>query len=44
MNLFERLNGEGKSILLVTHNEEDAKRAKRRIRMLDGGIVADETL
>lgn len=44
MTLFERLNSEGKTILLVTHNEEDAKRAKRRIRMLDGGIVADETL
>jgi len=44
MKLFERLNKEGTSILLVTHNEEDAKRIKRRIRMKDGGIIADETL
>lgn len=44
MNIFDRLNQEGKSILMVTHNEEDAKRAKRRIRLSDGGIISDETL
>ena len=44
MNIFDRLYQEGKSILMVTHNEEDAKRAKRRIRLSDGGIISDETL
>jgi len=44
MELFERLNKtEGKTILMVTHNEDTVKYGTRTIRMLDGLIVHDET-
>ncbi|MDR1905717.1 MAG: ABC transporter ATP-binding protein [Clostridiales bacterium] len=43
MDIFEGLNNEGITILLITHQERDAKRAKRIIRLLDGEIVAEPT-
>lgn len=39
MNLFAELNREGITIVMVTHEEEIAARAKRRILMRDGCIV-----
>ncbi len=39
--LFERLNADGTTIIVVTHDEELAAAAKRVIHMRDGRIVAD---
>ncbi|MEO8561950.1 MAG: ABC transporter ATP-binding protein [bacterium] len=40
--LFERLNADGTTIVVVTHDEELARAAKRMIHMRDGLIVSDE--
>ncbi|HSK17164.1 MAG TPA: ABC transporter ATP-binding protein [Gaiellaceae bacterium] len=37
--LFERLNGEGKTILFVTHDRELAGRARRVVTIRDGVVV-----
>ena len=39
--LFQRLNGDGTTIVVVTHDEELARAAKRVIHMRDGCIVGD---
>jgi putative ABC transport system ATP-binding protein len=39
-DLFKRLNGEGKTVLYVTHDLELAKRAHRIVSIRDGIIVA----
>lgn len=39
MDLFDRLNEEGKTIVLVTHEKDIAKRARRAIHIVDGRIV-----
>lgn len=43
MDLFESLNKEGKTIVLITHDVDIAKRAKRRITLRDGKIINDES-
>jgi putative ABC transport system ATP-binding protein len=40
--LFQRLNDDGTTIVVVTHDEELARAAKRVIHMRDGVIVGDE--
>jgi putative ABC transport system ATP-binding protein len=40
--LFERLNSDGTTIVVVTHDEDLARAAKRVIHMRDGTIVTDE--
>ncbi len=42
MALFEALNGEGITIVLVTHEADIAHHAKRQVRFLDGRIVSDQ--
>jgi putative ABC transport system ATP-binding protein len=42
MALFEQLNRSGRTIIMVTHDEEVAAHAKRVIRVRDGLVVADE--
>ena len=40
--LFERLNMDGTTIIVVTHDEELAQAAERRLHMRDGMIVNDD--
>ncbi|MDQ6930171.1 MAG: ABC transporter ATP-binding protein [Candidatus Eremiobacteraeota bacterium] len=42
MSLFGQLNAGGRTIIMVTHDEEIAAHAKRVIRLRDGLIVSDE--
>ncbi len=44
IKLFEQLNREGVTIVLVTHDPEIARRTRRQLRLVDGAIVADEVL
>ncbi|QDU92743.1 ABC transporter ATP-binding protein [Lignipirellula cremea] len=41
LRLFERLNNEGRTIIMVTHEDEVAERAKRVIRLRDGLVQSD---
>jgi ABC-type lipoprotein export system ATPase subunit len=41
MELFTRLNGEGTTIVQVTHSEANAAFGHRVVRMQDGWIVKD---
>ena len=40
MNMFEKLNSEGITVILVTHSQAIARYAKRTICMSDGQIVS----
>jgi putative ABC transport system ATP-binding protein len=42
MRLFAELNGEGITIVLVTHESDIAAHAKRQVRFRDGVIVSDQ--
>ncbi len=42
ISILEELNKEGKTIIVVTHEEEIAGRANRIIRMRDGVITSDD--
>ena len=41
LTLFARLNAAGRTIIMVTHDEEVASHAKRVLRVLDGLVVSD---
>ena len=41
MNLFKDLNNQGYTIIMVTHNMEEAEKAKRVVRIKDGNIISD---
>ncbi len=40
LELFEQLNQQGYTLIVVTHNEEVAMRADRRVRIIDGKLTA----
>lgn len=42
MSLFEALNQEGQTIVMVTHSPENAAKAHRIINIRDGKIISDE--
>jgi putative ABC transport system ATP-binding protein len=44
IRLFERLHADGTTVVVVTHDEELARSARRVIHMRDGMIVGDEDL
>ena len=41
LNLFDRINAAGRTVVVITHEDEVAKRAKRIVRMRDGKISSD---
>lgn len=41
MEIFSSLNREGQTVVMVTHNEAQARFAHRTIHMSDGMIIAD---
>ncbi len=41
MEILKELHSEGRTVILITHDNEIAARAKRIIRIMDGKIVAD---
>ena len=43
MRFLQRLNSDGMTIVVVTHEEEVAEHCKRIINLVDGEIVSDET-
>jgi putative ABC transport system ATP-binding protein len=42
--IFARLNGEGRTVVLITHEPDVADQAKRMIRLSDGEIVEDRRM
>ena len=42
MEILTRLNGEGTTIVLVTHNQAIARRAKKVVSIIDGRLVSKE--
>ena len=42
LTIFERLNAEGRTVVLITHEDDVARRARRIIRLADGRIVSDD--
>jgi putative ABC transport system ATP-binding protein len=41
MDFIQELNDEGKTILIVTHEEDIANMCKRIVRLKDGVIIED---
>lgn len=41
MELFQQLNQEGRTIIMITHDENLAKQAKRTVHILDGNITEE---
>ncbi len=44
MELFTKLNSEGKTIILITHDKNVANYANRQITIQDGRIISDDTI
>jgi putative ABC transport system ATP-binding protein len=42
MNLFKDLHNQGNTIIMVTHEEDIARYARRIVRMRDGVIESEE--
>jgi len=44
LDLLDELNAEGKTIIMVTHEEDVAQRARRIVRLKDGRVQSDERI
>ena len=44
MTIFQRLNDEGRTVVMVTHEPDIARHARRIVRFHDGRVVGDETV
>ncbi len=42
LDLFDQINAAGRTVVVITHEDEVAKRARRVIKMRDGKIVSDD--
>ena len=42
LNFFDELHKAGNALIIVTHEESVAKRAKRRVELFDGKVALDE--
>lgn len=42
LDLFDQINAAGRTVVMITHEDDVAARAKRVVRMRDGKIVSDE--
>jgi putative ABC transport system ATP-binding protein len=42
MSLFDRLHGDGQTLIVVTHEQEIADRCHRVITLKDGHLISDE--
>jgi len=42
LDLFDQINAAGRTVVVITHEDDVAARAKRVVRMRDGKIVSDE--
>lgn len=42
IRILEALNAQGITLIVVTHDTDIGQRARRRVRMVDGKVVADE--
>jgi putative ABC transport system ATP-binding protein len=43
LGIFARLNAEGRTVVLITHESDVAARARRVVRLGDGRVLSDET-
>ncbi len=41
MEILKQLHGEGRTVILITHDNDIAAKAERRVKIIDGHIVAD---
>ncbi|MFC2060949.1 ABC transporter permease [Elusimicrobiota bacterium] len=44
MAIFKELNEEGRTVVMITHEEEMAKQANRIVKLLDGRVISDKTI
>ena len=44
LSIFQRLNDEGKTVVMVTHEPDVAEHCKRIVRMRDGVVAGDEVV
>ena len=44
MSLLKELNADGATVVMVTHSEENAREARRIIRMMDGVILTESSM
>jgi putative ABC transport system ATP-binding protein len=44
LSIFEDLNGSGRTVVMITHEDEVAAHADRLVRLADGRVVRDEAI
>jgi putative ABC transport system ATP-binding protein len=44
LGIFERLNAHGRTVVMITHEDDVAGHARRLIRLADGRVVADQEI
>lgn len=44
MSIFRELNDEGRTVVMITHEEEFAKQTNRIIKLRDGEIISDKSI